>query len=107
MSTSMNATPGPTPGPQDDRLENEIELKDVAGLSQSQIVRRRFFRHKGAMIGLAVLIGIVLLAYTSLGVGPLPGWWSSTGRPERVITNPGGAPTLGLPTFLGGASAGW
>jgi ABC-type dipeptide/oligopeptide/nickel transport system permease subunit len=107
MSTSMNPTPGSTPGPQDDRLENEIELKDVAGLSQSQIVRRRFFRHKGAMIGLAVLIGIVLLAYTSLGIGPIPGWWSSTGSPEREITNPGGAPTLGLPTFLGGSGAAW
>ena len=25
--------------------ENAIELKDVEGLSQGQIVRRRFFRH--------------------------------------------------------------
>ncbi len=103
MSTSMN----PTPGPQDEKLENAIELKDVAGLSQSQIVRRRFFRHKGAMVGLATLLGIILLAFTSLGVGPIPGWWPHTGGPERAITNAGGSPTLGLPAFLGGSGAAW
>ena len=30
-----------------DTVENAIELKDVEGLSQGQIVRRRFFRHRG------------------------------------------------------------
>jgi ABC-type dipeptide/oligopeptide/nickel transport system permease subunit len=103
MSTSMD----PTPAPQDEKLENAIELKDVAGLSQGQIVRRRFFRHKGALIGLATLTAIVLLSFSSMGIGPIPGWWPHTGNPERVITNPGGAPTLGLPTFLGGSGAAW
>jgi peptide/nickel transport system permease protein len=101
MSTSMD----PTPAPQGEKLENAIELKDVAGLSQGQIVRRRFFRHKGALIGLATLIGIVLLSFTSLGIGPIPGWWPHTGAPMREITNAGGAPTLGLPSFLGGDGA--
>ena len=103
MSTPMN----PTPEPEAERLENEIELKDVAGLSQGQIVKRRFFRHKGALVGLATLLGIIVLSYSSLGVGPIPGWWSSTGAPERVITNAGGAPTLGLPTWLGGDGLAW
>jgi ABC-type dipeptide/oligopeptide/nickel transport system permease subunit len=98
MSTPMNPAPEPT----DDRLENEIELKDVAGLSQSQIVRRRFLRHKGALAGLAILVAIVVLSFSSLGFGPVPGWWPHTGGPERVIVNPGGAPTLSLPTWLGG-----
>jgi len=96
MSTSMN------PAPQDEKLENAIELKDVAGLSQGQIVRRRFFRHKGALIGLAVLVAIIVLSYSSMGIGPIPGWWGHTGGPERAITNPGGSPTLSLPTWLGG-----
>lgn len=107
MSTSTNPTPAPGPGPQDEKLENAIELKDVAGLSQSQIVRRRFFRHKGALIGLGTLLAIIVLSFTSLGIGPIPGWWPHTGGPERVITNPGGAPTLGLPTWLGGDGAAW
>ena len=34
--------------------ETSIEQAEVAGLSQGQIVRRRFVRHKGAMIALGV-----------------------------------------------------
>ena len=35
--------------------ENNIENKEVEGLSQGQIVRRRFFRHKGAVISMITL----------------------------------------------------
>lgn len=83
--------------------EQTFEQKEVAGLSQGQIVRRRFFRHKGAMIALVVLIGVVLLAITSIGWGPIPGWWKWDPRGARV---PQGSPdpTLSLrPTFLGGS----
>ena len=52
-----------------------LEQKEVAGLSQGQIVRKRFFRHHAAMISLVVLILILLLAATSIGWGPIPGWW--------------------------------
>ncbi len=82
--------------------ENAIELKEVVGLSQGQIVRRRFFRHKGAMVGLAVLILTILLAYTSVGFGPVPGWWKYSGNEPLDILN-GGEPTMGLPTWLGGS----
>jgi peptide/nickel transport system permease protein len=86
-----------------EHLENAIELQEVAGLSQGQIVRRRFFRHTGAMVGLVVLIAVILLSVTSVGVGPIPGWWKYTGAPDPAnITNPGGAPTLSMPTWLGG-----
>ena len=88
--------------PQGERLENEIELKDVAGLSQGQIVRRRFFRHKGAMVGLAVLLGTVALAFTSMGFGPVPGWWKFDGSAGPTL-NPGGTPTLSMPAWLGGS----
>jgi ABC-type dipeptide/oligopeptide/nickel transport system permease subunit len=95
---SPSQTPNPAP---EESLENEIELKDVAGRSQGQIVRQRFFRHKGALVGLGMLVFTVVLAYTSVGVGPIPGWWPHTGRPGPVV-NPGGAPTLSMPTWLGG-----
>ena len=97
----MTTTP-PPPSADAERLENAIELKEVEGLSQGQIVRARFFRHKGAIVGLAVLAGIVVLAFTSVGVGPLSGWWKWTGNENGLVVNPRGAPTLTLPTWLGG-----
>jgi ABC-type dipeptide/oligopeptide/nickel transport system permease subunit len=79
------------------------EQKEVAGLSQMQIVRRRFFRHRGAMISLVVLAGIVLLSVTSLGVGPVDGWWKYS-HTDVVPPNPEEGPTMSLrPTWLGGA----
>lgn len=86
-----------------EKSENAIELQEVAGLSQGQIVRRQFFRHTGAMVGLAVLCATVLLALTSVGVGPVPGWWMWTGNEVgNGLARPNGAPTMSLPTWLGG-----
>ncbi len=82
-------------------VENAIELKDVEGLSQGQIVRRRFFSHRGAIIGLVTLFLIVLLAYTSIGAFGLPGWWKWDHFTPGEVEN-GGSPTLSLPTWLGG-----
>jgi len=82
----------PDPG---DHLENAIELKEVEGLSQGQIVFRRFVRHKGAMIGLMVLLGVVIIATTSIGWGPIPGWWKGGGfGGSGAVELPGGRPTL-------------
>lgn len=68
-----------TDAPADEHAANAIELKEVEGLSQGRIVLRRFLRHRGAMISAAVLLLIVLLAFSSEGihVGPLDvwGWW--------------------------------
>ena len=55
MSYPTRAHRGTSTRPTADTIENAIELKDVEGLSQGQIVRRRFFRHRGAMVGLVVL----------------------------------------------------
>ncbi|ADG73889.1 binding-protein-dependent transport systems inner membrane component [Cellulomonas flavigena DSM 20109] len=99
MSTPM--TP-PSDAPLDDRLENEIELKEVEGLSQGQIVRRRFFRHKGAILGLVMLGLTTLLALTSVGVGPVPGWWEWTPYQTPSVVD-GGRPSMSLPTWLGGS----
>jgi ABC-type dipeptide/oligopeptide/nickel transport system permease subunit len=62
-----------------EHAENAIELKEVEGLSQGRIIRRRFVHHKGAMVSLIVLVAMLVLAYSSEGITilgvHLPGWW--------------------------------
>ena len=84
--------------------ENAIANKEVEGLSQGQIVRRRFFRHRAAVIALVALASLILFVMTSLDtkMGPIriPGWWKWTVEdiPElRYEDCPGG--TTGCPTF--------
>ena len=70
--------------------------KPVAAKSEFRIVARRFFRHKAARAGLIVLGLIILLAFSSIGFGPIPGWWKYDYTDfEPTLTN-GGAPTLSL-----------
>jgi peptide/nickel transport system permease protein len=93
------------------RGENAIELKEVEGLSQGRIVIRRFFRHRGAMISLGVLVFVILLSLTSEGLDFLGiqvhGWWKWTWTDLANITNHG-EPTLSLiPQWLGGAGIRW
>src|SRR5665213_987231 len=93
------------------RSENAIELKEVEGLSQGRIVLRRFFRHRGAMISLAVLVIVIILALTSEGLDLLginiPGWWKWRWTTLANISNHG-EPTLSLiPQWLGGAGIRW
>jgi ABC-type dipeptide/oligopeptide/nickel transport system permease subunit len=83
-------------------VENAIELKDVEGLSQGQIVRRRFFRHRGAIGGFLTLAIIMLLAYSSIGIFGIHGWWKWDPNDQPTLTNAGGTPTLSLPWWLGG-----
>jgi ABC-type dipeptide/oligopeptide/nickel transport system permease subunit len=86
--------------------ENAIELKEIEGLSQGQIVRRRFFRHKGAMISIVVLAFIIVLAFSSVGFDVMgfktPGWWLWTWTQIPDVLDRG-RPTLSLiPEWLGG-----
>ena len=46
--------------------ETSIINKETEGLSQGQIVRRRFLRHKGAMISIVFLTAIIIFVYSSL-----------------------------------------
>ena len=101
MSTPLEPTGGLDTLPTETN-ENAIELREVEGLSQGQIVRRRFFRHRGAIVGLVVLLLIMLLAYTSIGIWGLHGWWRGAPNAQPNLTNAGGKPTLSLPSFLGG-----
>jgi len=84
--------------------ENAIANKEVEGLSQGQIVRRRFFHHRAAVIALVSFASIILFVMTSLDtkIGPIriPGWWKWTVEdiPElRYEDCPGG--TTGCPTL--------
>jgi len=99
--------------------EGSIENKETAGLSQRQIIVKRFIKHKAAMASLITLIAIVVLVYTSLGLTigtgkfkiTIPGWWPykiDQIDPEGALAatcNGGvtGCPTLDLaPPFLDG-----
>ncbi|MEN0071382.1 MAG: ABC transporter permease [Propionicimonas sp.] len=84
------------------RGEGIGEAKEVEGLSQGQIVWRRFIRHRGAIFGLVILLTITVLAISAMGIGPIPGWWiwQDPTKPLPMIN--GGQPTLTLPTWLGG-----
>lgn len=108
----------PTDAPQDRGSEQSLEQKAVAGLSQGALVRRRFFRHTGAMIALVVLVLVIILAFTSVGTviggtgklqpsgdGTLsingfriPGWWPLDWFTSYPVVN-GGQPTLSLFPF--------
>ena len=60
--------------------ENAIQNKEIEGLSQGQIVLKRFFRHRAAVISLVTIISIVVMAFSALdfrlfGIWRVPGWW--------------------------------
>ncbi|WP_413248214.1 ABC transporter permease [Sinomonas flava] len=68
------------------------------GLSQGQIVRTRFLRHGGAVVGVSILAAILALAFTSVGWGPFAGWWKY-GHTDIAPLVHDGAPTLSLAPF--------
>ncbi|QWC85266.1 ABC transporter permease [Nocardioidaceae bacterium] len=106
MTSTDNTPPASSTSGSVGAGENAIELKAVEGKSQGQIVRERFFRHTGAMVSLVVLGAVLVLAYSSVGVGPIPGWWKFDYTTTNDVLNRG-QPTLGLPTWLGGSGLAW
>ncbi len=92
----MTTVHPPLPEHQATPDETSFEQKETAGMSQGQIVRRRFFRHKGALISMIVLILVVILAATSIGWGPVPHWykWTYQDQPELLPPKYDGSPTL-------------
>jgi ABC-type dipeptide/oligopeptide/nickel transport system permease subunit len=97
--------------------ESSIENKEIEGLSQGQIVFRRFVRHKAAMTSVFVLLTLIVAVFTSLEtkIGPFRwrGWWQFTydelldlrteGCPEGIV----GCPTLDIvPSFIDGSGMG-
>lgn len=84
--------------------ESAIANKETEGLSQGQIVRRRFFRHRAALIALVMISSIVVFVFTALDtkIGPIriPGWWRWTVEdlPELRYQDCAGG-TVGCPTL--------
>ncbi|WP_454084619.1 ABC transporter permease [Georgenia sp. Marseille-Q6866] len=79
-------------------VEEDLEGKTDKSYSQGQLVLRRFLRHRGAMVSMAVLVFITVLAYTSIGFGPIPGWWQHSYTLAGTVTD-GGRPSLSLWPF--------
>jgi ABC-type dipeptide/oligopeptide/nickel transport system permease subunit len=103
MTTTLPTEPGHSaPGVTDQ--ESNLELKEIEGLSQGQIVRKRFFRHRGALVSMVVLALIIIAAFTSVGVQfgafKTGGWWMWSWNTIAPIEN-GGRPTWILPFDFG------
>lgn len=75
------------------RGEGVGQAMEVEGKSQSQIVRERFFRHKGALFGMTTLALVALLSFTSMGIGDIPGWWRYQDAMASNDVINGGKPT--------------
>ncbi|GGK74345.1 ABC transporter permease [Ornithinimicrobium pekingense] len=75
-------------------VEKQIDLSEKS-YSQGQLVRRRFLRHRGAMVSLIGLLAITVFAFTSIGYGVIPGWWGKNYWEGALVENQG-RPTLGL-----------
>jgi len=90
--------------------ENAIANKEVEGLSQRQIVLRRFVRHRAAMISLFILISVIVFVFTAgeFHVGPLGwnGWWHYTIKdtPDLLRCKNG---NVGCPTLTITPGKGW
>ncbi|MDF3280604.1 ABC transporter permease [Gordonia sp. N1V] len=78
----------------------EPDVLTTAAQSQGRLVFNRFIRHRGAMIGLTILILTIILVFSSLGFWGIPGWWKwNYTTPNPVID--GGHPTYRFPFHLG------
>ena len=79
----------------------------VVARTQGQMIWRRFFRHRAALAGMILLGGVLVLAFSSIGFGPVPGWWDKSYEATGAVVD-AGRPTLSLvPSFLGGDGLRW
>ena len=98
MTDNTNPTQPVQPEADQYSVEDVIDQTTDKSYSQGQLVLRRFLRHKAAMVALITLILIIILAFTSIGYGPIPGWWDKDYLTTSTVQN-GGAPTLSLWPF--------
>ncbi|GAA4887359.1 ABC transporter permease [Serinicoccus chungangensis] len=90
-------TPVASPVEEAYSVEKPIDLSQKS-YSQGRLVVRRFFRHKGAMVSLFVLVFVTVMAFTSIGYGIIPNWWDKTFY-DAGATVDGGRPTMQLWPF--------
>lgn len=112
MTENITSAPEPADDQSRGAGDGALEARETQGKSQGKIVRERFLRHRLAVGSLFVLVGIAVLAFSSVGfrLGTdsfginVPGWWewAPWERPSpdvhgyRVL-NENGAPTLSMP----------
>lgn len=73
---------------------------EAKGLSQGQIVRKKFLGNTAAIIGLVVFAVILVLSFTSVGFAGIPGWWKYN-HTQFVPLIGNGAPTVTGPFSWG------
>ena len=98
MTDPMTPSPTGWTPPGMPMREREFTIK---ARTQGQMVRTRFFRHRGAMIGFGALMFVVFLSYTSIGFWKIPGWWGLDYSSTGTLVNEGN-PTLDLIPFVDG-----
>ncbi len=104
-------SPNETVPPRDEAADNEaiveeslsVEDDDLDNMqtksySVGALARRRFLRHRAAMVALTLLIVIIIFSFTYNGLGPIPGWWSKNYLDVYPVID-GGRPTLQLWPF--------
>ncbi|PWJ56159.1 peptide/nickel transport system permease protein [Quadrisphaera granulorum] len=105
-TTDPRTTAGEPGGPGAAGDSGDASGLSVVALSQGQLVRRRFFRHRGALAGMAVLLFVIVLAFSSIGFAGIPGWWHYSFTQPTPIEN-GGRPTLDVVPWLDGDGLAW
>lgn len=73
---------------------------EAKGLSQGQIVRKKFLGNTAAIVSLIVFAAVVVLSFTSVGFAGIPGWWKYN-HTQFVALLDGGAPTVTGPFSWG------
>ncbi|MFP4148094.1 MAG: ABC transporter permease [Nitriliruptoraceae bacterium] len=96
MSTEIGPASPPTSQgdtPPQQPLTVADDGMEIIARTQGQLIRRRFFRHRAALLGMLTLGAVVVLAYSSIGFGPYDGWWDKDYEATADILD-GGRPTL-------------
>ena len=74
-------------------------MSDDVSARPGRIAARRFLRNPVAVTGLVLVSAVLALAFSSIGAGPVPGWWDKTSSEQGPVSGP----TLSVvPRFLGG-----
>jgi len=84
------------PGPQ---VEREFTVR---AMTSRELITRRFLRHRGALGGLLVFLGTIVLSYSSIGFAGLPGWWGLDYETPATVVNSGRMSLDVFPSFLDG-----
>jgi ABC-type dipeptide/oligopeptide/nickel transport system permease subunit len=99
--TPADEAPVTTP-PGDGASAQQVEREfTIRAMTSRQLVTRRFLRHRGALAGLTVFLFTVILSFSSIGIGPIPGWWGQSFETPNTVLNSGHM-TLDLIPFLDG-----